>query len=722
MNSLDQYAKSVVAGEIPAGKYHRLACERHLRDRERENTPEFPYVFVDEKAEKFFRFAQKLKHYKGKWAGQPVELQPYQKFRLGSMFGWVRAQTGKRRFRNAYHELPRKQGKSLEAAIVTLYVTFFDGESGAEGYCAATKREQATIIFEDCKKLVMSSGLKQRLKVNVGSIYDERTSSKIIPLSADYNSMDGLNPNLVNIDEFHAHKTRGVVDVLETATGAREQPLINKITTAGDDPVSPCGDEHDYATKILERVLVDESYFAFIAHADLEHSEEYEYADALVGLVRWCSCDVKREFSDMQQTSHTESGADLVAGNGISRTRIGSERETKETTSVEGTQFSKENTEYPRKNTNDSTLSREANAESVKSSSTCLPWITATTRRKFAAYCADPVMRPSGFSEILKSEFKRHSTTCFVQKYGKIEGIKLILNHPSDDWTLQSTAAKANPNYGVSVNPEDLASKVTKAAGIPSAAATYKQKHLNLWVNATAPCLSVDGWAKGQSDWTWEEMLGEECWIGIDLAAKIDLCAMSIVFPPNAKRTSWRIAQRIWTPGDTIVERARRDRAPYPVWAEQGWLTEVEGTSINHHLIREALLEVRDMFKVQMIGLDPWHADQIIIDMVDDDGWTAEQVLEVPQNFASLTSAETRFKTETLAGNMDARRCPVTAWAVSNVAEQTDGKGNIQFSKKRSRGRIDPVKSATSAMSLYLRNPIPQEPEFEVLILGGRKV
>lgn len=560
MTSLDEYANSVVSGEVPAGKYHRLACDRHIRDICRQDTHDFPYIFVEQKAQRFFNFAQELKHYKGKWAGENVVLQPYQKFRLGSIFGWIHARSGKRRFRNAYHELPRKQGKSLEAAIVSLYVTFFDGESGAEGYCAATKREQATIVFEDCKKLVLSSGLKSRLKVNVGSIYDERSASKLMPLSADYNSMDGLNPNLVNIDEFHAHKTRGVVDVLETATGAREQPLINKITTAGDDLVSPCGDEHDYACKILENVLVDESYFCFLAHAD-----------------------------------------------------------------------------------------------------------------------------------------------------------------PKDDWTLPSTAAKANPNYGISVNPEDLASKVTKAAGIPSAAATYKQKHLNLWVNATAPCLSVDGWAKGQSDWQWEEMRGEECWVGIDLAAKIDLCAMSIVFPPKGQRASWRIAQRIWTPADTMVDRARRDRAPYPVWAEQEWLTAVDGTSINHHLIREALIEVREMFAVQIVGLDPWHADQITIDMIAEDGWNEGQVLEVPQNFQSLTSAETRFKTETLAGNMDARRCPVTAWAVSNVAEQTDGKGNIQFSKKRSRGRIDPVKSATIAMSLFLRQPIQKEPEYQVLIFGGRK-
>lgn len=557
---IDDYVERVVSGDISAGKYHRLACARHLKDLARVGQADFPYVFDPKLAKRFFDFSKELKHYKGKWAGEKIALQPYQKFRLGSIFGWVHQTTGKRRFRNAYHELPRKQGKSLEAAIITLYVTFFDGESGAEGYCAATKREQATIVFDDCKKLVLSSGLKRRLKVSVGSIYDEKTASKLTPLSADYNSMDGLNPNMVNIDEFHAHKTRGVVDVLETATGAREQPLINKITTAGDDPVSPCGDEHDYACKILEGVLTDETYFAFMAHAD-----------------------------------------------------------------------------------------------------------------------------------------------------------------PDDDWTLPETAKKANPNYGISVSPEDLASKVTKAAGIPSAAATYKQKHLNLWVNTDAPCLSIDGWRKGQTNWEWEDMQGQECWVGVDLASKIDLCSASLVFPPTKDRSKWRVIQRIWTPADTIIDRARRDRAPYPVWEEQGWLTLVDGTSVNHRLIREALVEFKKMFQVQIVGFDPWHADQIMLDMVEDDKWTEGQVLEVPQNFAELTSAESRFKSEVLAGNVDARGCPVTSWAISNVAEQTDGKGNILFSKKRSRGRIDPVKSITIAMSLYLRQPVKKEPEYQVLIFGGGK-
>ncbi len=550
MNPVDAYAREVVAGNVPAGKYHRLACVRHLRDRQRENTAAFPYWFDLAKAERFFRFAEQLRHYKGEWAGQPIRLQPYQKFRLGCVFGWVHQESGLRRFRNAYNELPRKQGKSLEAAVITLYVTFFDGEGGAEGYCAATKREQALIVFRDCKKLVESSGLKNRLKVQVSNIHHEGTASKLEPLSADYNSMDGLNPNMVNIDEMHAHKTRGVIDVLETATGARRQPLVNKITTAGDDPVSPCGDEHDYACKVLDGTLDDETYFAFIASAD-----------------------------------------------------------------------------------------------------------------------------------------------------------------PEDDWTLPETAAKANPNYGVSVSPEDLAAKVTKAINVPSAAAAYKQKHLNLWVNATAPCLSVEGWRKGQSSWTPADMAHESCYVGIDLASKIDLMVMSFVFPPSPGRRQWRLIQHIWTPAATLSDRAHRDRSPYQVWVDQGWLKTTPGTRIDHAVIRQTLLEARQQYDIERIGFDPWHADKLIEELVNLDGFREDQVLEVAQTYSGMSSGCLEMQAEILGGNVDARGCPVTAWAVSNTVGQVDGKENLMFTKGKSRGRIDPIIAPTIGMALWKRFGQVEQPD-----------
>src|SRR4029453_19067456 len=188
-NDIDAYARDVVGGRATAGKYHRAACARHLRDRQREATPEFPYRFDVACAERFFRFAERLKHYKGEWSGQYITLQPYQRFRLGSIFGWKHVDTHLRRFRTAYNEIPRKNGKSLEAAIVALYVTFFDGEAGAEGYCFANKRDQAKIVFKDCKQLIQSSPeLRSRLTVLMANINRDATASKLEPLGADRDS------------------------------------------------------------------------------------------------------------------------------------------------------------------------------------------------------------------------------------------------------------------------------------------------------------------------------------------------------------------------------------------------------------------------------------------------------------------------------------------------------------------------------------------------------
>jgi phage terminase large subunit-like protein len=546
---VDDYAARVVAGKVPAGKYHRLACVRHLRDRTREGTRAFPYVFSVAHAERFFAFAQQMRHYKGKWAGTLVELSPVQKFRLGSIFGWVHQTTGVRRFRDAYNELPRKQGKSLEAAIVALYVTFFCGEAGAEGYCIATKRDQAKIVFDCCVKLVRSSGLGTRIRAMVNNLSREATASKLEPLGADFDSTDGLNPNLIVTDEFHAHKNRGLIDVMETALGAREEPLHFQITTAGDDPVSPCGDQHDYACKILDRVLTDESFFAFIAHAD-----------------------------------------------------------------------------------------------------------------------------------------------------------------PKDDPFLPATWKKANPHYGISVNPADLRAVARKAQHMPAAAAAFKQKRLNLWVSALAPWLSLEGWRKGQPGTPIDTLVRlaalehEPCFAGVDLSSKLDLTALVLVFPPTIGRAAWELVRWVWTPEATLKDRARRDRAPYDVWVKAGHLLTTPGSTIDTRVIRETLTMVRPLVDLQQIGFDPWHGHDIMRDLVEEDGFGEDQIVEVPQTFAHLSSASKTFEAAVIEGRVDAGGCPLMLWCASNAVVQRDGKDNILPTKKRSRGRIDPIMASLNAVSLAERS------------------
>lgn len=263
------YAQRVVDGDEPAGDLFRAACARHLADLERARTGG-PYLYDVDAAARVFEFFGALRHYKGEWAGQPIALQPFQAFIVGSLFGWRSRSTGLRRFRQAYLEQPRGQGKSTLAAGVALWLAFFDREPGGEVYCCATHRAQAKITWEAARQMVLRSGLRDRIKVRVGNLHELSTASKLEPLGADADQLDGLRPNGVILDEIHAHKSSAMLDVMTTATGTRRQPLVFEITTAGVGRTGVCWDHHDYTSKVVRGIVEDDQWFGAIIGADPE--------------------------------------------------------------------------------------------------------------------------------------------------------------------------------------------------------------------------------------------------------------------------------------------------------------------------------------------------------------------------------------------------------------------------------------------------------------------
>lgn len=261
------YANQVASGKLIACKQVRQACERHLRDLV--EGPARGLTWKPDVAAWTCRFFLLFRHSKGEFAGKRLKLEPWQEFIVGSVFGWFR-EDGTRRFRKVYEEIPRKNGKSTMLAGVGIYSLVAEGEAGAEVYAAATKKDQARIVFDEARRMVRGSpelaGAISVFKLNLSI---DATSSKFEPLSADEKSLDGLNPSTVIIDELHKHKTRAVLDVLDTAQGSRRQPLLWMITTAGDDdPETPYAHANDYASKILDGVLDDDGYFVFITTAD----------------------------------------------------------------------------------------------------------------------------------------------------------------------------------------------------------------------------------------------------------------------------------------------------------------------------------------------------------------------------------------------------------------------------------------------------------------------
>ena len=270
---LIDYCHDVLNGDIIACQKHKWACRRFLRDVEREGTDEFPYVFDEEKALRFLKWMTLFKHTKGKLAGKHIEPHPIQIFVFGNIYGWVHKDTGLRRFKKGYWQVARKNAKSQSLACVGSYEAFAFGENMSEVYIGATKTEQSKIVWNEIKAQIQGCDfLKGKYKIAYGKIEHLKSGSFIAALSKDAGKTgDGLNVQCGIIDEYHAHPTSEIYDVLVSGMGARPQPLMMIITTAGFNLNHPCYSvEYQYVSKILDpnNPIENDEYFVMINELD----------------------------------------------------------------------------------------------------------------------------------------------------------------------------------------------------------------------------------------------------------------------------------------------------------------------------------------------------------------------------------------------------------------------------------------------------------------------
>ena len=286
------YARDVAEGRIPACELHRLACQRHLNDIARATVGTWPYVWNPEladrndkayyPAERICTFAELMPHIKGEWAGRSnprIKLEPVQVFILASIFGWINRETGKRRFRFADIFVPRKNGKSTLAAVIGLYMLALDDEFGAEVYSGATSQDQAFEVFRPALLMTrLSDRFRERFGVtpNASNISIRATNSKFEPVIGKPG--DGASPSCALVDEYHEHKTSDLYDTMRTGMGARAQPLLVVITTAGDNISGPCYQHQLELQQILQGLIVDERRFGIIFTIDNEDDWHTEAA------------------------------------------------------------------------------------------------------------------------------------------------------------------------------------------------------------------------------------------------------------------------------------------------------------------------------------------------------------------------------------------------------------------------------------------------------------
>lgn len=541
------YAHEVVAGRKPACKWVKAACQRQVDDLARwSSDPEWSFEWRPELADRVIRFIELLPHVEGRWAGQPLKLEAWQKFQLCCVFGWVRKADGRRRFRTWYLEVPRKNAKTTLLAAVLLYMLVADGEFGAQVYSAATSREQAKLVFHAAREMAARSpDFRRRFGIEcfTHSVACRTMNAVLRPLAAQGQKLDGLNVHCAGIDELHAHKTREVHDVIDSATGARSQPLIAKITTAGGNRAGVCYDQRGYLCKILNAVL--------LRHGGMGYRVEGEAAEdeAFFGAIYTIDAD--------------------------------------------------------------------------------------------------------------------------------------------DDWFDEATWAKANPNYGVSVDVEDLRRMATVAKVQASSLNEFLTKRLDVWVNADSAWMNMAQWdACGRPDGADAEP-GVDCCIGLDAAFKKDLFAKVRVF----RRGDKVVARGRYYMPQAEVERAGNEQLQ--AWAREGRIRTTPGEVLDIEAVREELLAETARYQVTDVGFDPAQITQFAGELMD----AGLPMVEVRPLVLNFSPAMKELEELVAAGRFEHDGDPVLAWAVANVVCHRDAKDNIYPRKERAEQKIDPLLALIIALA-----------------------
>lgn len=267
----NQYARDVVSGSLPACKWVVLACKRHIDDLARQPDDGFAYRFDDKAATKVCRFVELKPHTKGEWAARRERLvmQAWQVFLTICIFGWLNKEDGLRRFRRALLLVPRKNGKSAWAAAIGLYMLSADGEHGAEVFSGATSEKQAWEVFRPAKLMAQRDSLftsHYGIEVNAQNLHILTNGSRFEPLIGKPG--DGASPSCAIIDEYHEHDTDELLATMQTGMGARRQPLVLVITTAGWNIAGPCYAMMQEARRMLEGIIEDDELFALLYGID----------------------------------------------------------------------------------------------------------------------------------------------------------------------------------------------------------------------------------------------------------------------------------------------------------------------------------------------------------------------------------------------------------------------------------------------------------------------
>ena len=263
-----------------------------------------------------------------------------------------------------------------------------------------------------------------------------------------------------------------------------------------------------------------------------------------------------------------------------------------------------------------------------------------------------------------------------------------------DDWTSEQALSKANPNWGVSVRPEVVAGLQYKALQMPAATNNFKTKHLNDWVNADTAWMDMRAWERCKCETLrWEDLEGESCYIGLDLATKTDIAALVAVFPRPEGR--FAVLGRFYLPEDSVYEGRN---SQYSGWAQSQRLVATSGAVTDFDVIEADLLDLQSRFNVRQVAFDPWQATQLASHMLE----RGLPMVEMRATVSNFSEPMKMLEALVLKGALEHDGDPVLGWMMSNVVAHLDAKENIYPRKERAENKIDGVVALIMALGRAL--------------------
>jgi phage terminase large subunit-like protein len=267
-----------------------------------------------------------------------------------------------------------------------------------------------------------------------------------------------------------------------------------------------------------------------------------------------------------------------------------------------------------------------------------------------------------------------------------------------DDWKDEETWKKAQPSFGVTVKPDFYVRECKRAAETPSYQNTFKRLLLNMWTEQATRWIDITSWEDCLGEIDENELMGKECYAGLDLSATTDLSAVVLVFPMEDE--TFIVKSKFWLPADNLRDKIDKDNVPYDAWVRDGYLETTPGNVIDYAFIKQAILEYAEDYDLREIAYDRWNSTQIVVELSEE----GLNMIPFGQGFASMSPASKSFEKIMLEKKLIHDGNPVLRWNVQNVAIKEDPAGNIKPDKSQSNGRIDGVIAAIMGLDRAVRN------------------